>query len=450
MSSGPVSSGLVSSGISRRATLLLPLALGGCGLFDNLFSDPKPKLPGDRIAVMAARRGVQVDAGSRAVTLPKPATNIDWAQAGGDPTHAMGHLQAGDRLAEAWRANIGAGGGYRAKITASPVIAAGRVFTMDSDGVVTGFEARSGRRTWRTETQGEKDRSLNVGGGIGVEGDTLYVSTGRGEALSMATASGKIGWRQPIGNAARAAPTIADGRLFIPTVDQQLVALAADDGRRLWVYQGEQADTFMLGLPAPGYGNGIVVAGFGTGQVAGLRATSGAVAWTDSLASNRGRNSLTDVSTVRGLPVISGGQVFVAGLGGLTLSIDLRSGRRLWERDVGSADTPWLAGDWLFMLTDEQELVALSRTDGAIAWVTPLPRFKDMAKERDPVRWQGPLLVGDRLVLTGSLAMALSVSPYTGKILGRQDLPDAASLPAVVAGGTVYIVTDDATLLALR
>lgn len=440
----------MSVGVSRRGALLLPLALGGCSLFDNLFTDAKPKLPGDRIAVMAARRGVQVDAGTRAVTLPQPVVNVDWPQAGGDPTHAVGHLQAGDKLAELWRANIGAGGGYRDKITATPVVAGGRVFTMDSDAVVTAFDARSGRRVWRTETQGEKDRSLNVGGGVGVAGDTLYVSTGRGEALSLAAATGKIGWRQPLGNAARAAPTIADGRLFVPTVDQLLVALATDDGRRLWAYQGEQADTFMLGLPAPGYGDGIVVAGFGTGQVAGLRATSGAVAWTDSLASNRGRNSLTDISTVRGLPVVSGGQVFVAGLGGLMLSIDLRSGRRLWERDVGSADTPWLAGDWLFVLTDEQELVALSRSDGTIAWVTPLPRFKDMEKERDAVRWQGPLLVGDRLVLTGSLSMALAVSPYTGKILGRQDLPAAASLPAVVAGGTVFVVTDDATLLALR
>ena len=427
----------------------MPLALGGCGLFDDMFSDSKPKLPGERIAVMAARRGVQVDAGSRAVTLPQPVANVDWPQAGGDPSHAVGHLQAGDQLTERWRANIGSGGGYRDKITATPVVAGGRVFTMDSDAVVTAFDARSGRRVWRTETQGEKDRSLNVGGGIGVEGDTLYASTGRGEALALAAATGKIGWRQPLGNAARAAPTIADGRLFVPTVGQQLVALATDDGRRLWAYQGEQADTFMLGLPSPGYGDGIVVAGFGTGQVAGLRATSGAVAWTDSLASNRGRNSLTDISTVRGLPVVSGGQVFVAGLGGLMLCLDLRSGRRLWERDIGSADTPWLAGDWLFVLTDEQELVAVSRADGTIAWVTPLPRFKDLEKQRNPVRWQGPLLVGDRLILTGSLAMALAVSPYTGKILGRQDLSGAASLPAVVAGGTVYIVTDDATLLAL-
>jgi outer membrane protein assembly factor BamB len=44
----------------------------------------------------------------------------------------------------------------------------------------------------------------------------------------------------------------------------------------------------------------------------------------------------------------------------------------------------------------------------------------------------------------------LAVSPYTGEILGQQDLSGAASLGPVVAGGTVFVVTDDGRLLALR
>jgi hypothetical protein len=44
----------------------------------------------------------------------------------------------------------------------------------------------------------------------------------------------------------------------------------------------------------------------------------------------------------------------------------------------------------------------------------------------------------------------MAVSPYTGKILGQQELSDAMSVAASVAGGTVYVITDDATLVALR
>ena len=60
------------------------------------------------------------------------------------------------------------------------------------------------------------------------------------------------------------------------------------------------------------------------------------------------------------------------------------------------------------------------------------------------------VLVGDRLVVSGSNEHAMSVSPYTGAILGRQKLSGAASLAPVVAADTVYVTTDDGKLLALR
>jgi hypothetical protein len=44
----------------------------------------------------------------------------------------------------------------------------------------------------------------------------------------------------------------------------------------------------------------------------------------------------------------------------------------------------------------------------------------------------------------------LSVSPYTGEIIGRQSLSGALSVAPSVAGGTVFVITDDATLVALR
>ncbi len=446
-----MSGGYRSGQLGRRAALLLPLGLAGCTFLDDLLVTNKPKTPGDRLPVMAAARGLEVDnPAGRHIALPRPVANPAWPQAGGDVSHVMGHVAAADTVAEAWTADIGAGGGYREKITALPVIAEGRVFTMDSDAVVTAFDTHTGNRLWRADTKAKHDRSTNVGGGLAFDGGTLYASTGRGDALAYDAATGKRRWRGSVGTAARAAPTVADGRLFIPTIDDQLVALATDDGRRLWAYQATNADTSLLGLPAPAYSDGLLVAGFGSGELICLRGAGGSVAWADSLAATRGRNSLIDLSAIRGMPLIQGGQVFATGLGGLTVSLDLRSGRRLWERDVGSAETPWLAGDWLFLLSLDNEVVAMNRNDGTVAWVTPLQKFQNPAKQRGPVRWVGPVLVGDRLVLASSLKSAVAVSPYTGKLLGQQDLSGPASVSPVVADGTIYIVTDDAKLLALR
>ncbi len=437
--------------LSRRASLLLPLALlPGCSTLDDIFADKKRPIPGRREAVLAARRGLEVDAADRrAVSVPPPAANPDWPQAGGTAAHVVGN-PAVSGLSPAWRSDIGDGGGYRRKITAQPVLADGRVFTMDSDALVSAFDVANGGRAWRTDTQGEKDRSTNVGGGIAVMNGAVYATTGRAEALALDAATGAIRWRVALGAPARSAPTIADGHLFVTLLDGRLLSLNPADGERQWSYQAATTTTAVLGQPAPAYADGLVVAGFGSGDLIAVRADGGALAWSDSLASARGRNSLVDLSAIRGLPVIAGGRMFAIGLGGLMVSIDLRSGRRLWEREVGGSETPWLAGDWLFVQTSEQSLAAINKDDGRVRWITELPRYGDEERQRDPLFWSGPVMASGRLVLAGSNERMISVSATDGQVIGTQRISDAASVAPIAAAGSVFIVTDDGKLQAFR
>jgi len=436
--------------MKRRAALLLALAASGCSALDNLFSDAKDPVPGKRETVGAARRGLAVDAGdTRAVTVPPPTAMAEWPQAGGTVTHAVGNVQVSG-LAPAWRASIGEGGGYRAKITAQPVAAGGRVFTMDSDAQVSAFDLASGSRLWRTGTQDDKDRSTNVGGGIAAVGGTVYASTGRADVLALDAGTGAIRWRKPLGSPARSAPTVADGHLYATTIDDKLLALDASTGERLWAHQATATATTLLGAAAPAVSDGLVVTGFGSGDLVAVRADSGTLAWSDSLASSRGRNSLVDLSAISGLPVLDRGRVYAIGVGGLLVSLDLRSGRRLWEREVGGSETPWLAGDWLFVQTLDQSLAAVGRDDGRVRWITDLPRFDDPKKQRDPLLWIGPVLAGGRLVLAGSNGRALSVDPGDGHMLGQQELSGPAAVAPIAAGGALFIVTDDGTLQAFR
>jgi outer membrane protein assembly factor BamB len=438
----------------RRAALLLPLVgLSGCGLFDgDLFESNKPKLPGKREAVIASQRTLVVDAAAKAppITLPPPVRNAAWPQAGGNPAHYMGHLEAAPRLAEAWKANLGEGGGYRNKILAPPVIAGGTVFAMDSSGVVSAYASTNGHRMWRFDTVSDETDSTNVGGGLAFDGGALFTVNGIGDLHKLDPARGKVIFHKSMGVPARSAPTIADGRLYVSTIEGHMLAFATDDGRQLWSYESTPTLTAMLGVAAPAFSDGLVVAGFGSGELACLRAGTGTVAWTDDMASTRGHESLADLSSIVGRPVIVDGRVYAISLGRLLVCIDLRSGRRLWDREVAGQDNLWVAGDWLFLISSDQRLAAISLQDGRVAWVQDLPRYDDPEKQTGSISWFGPVLVGDRLVVAGTKNQALAVSPYTGEVIGRQDLSGAASLSPVVADGTVYIVTDDASLIALR
>jgi len=236
----------------------------------------------------------------------------------------------------------------------------------------------------------------------------------------------------------------------VPTLDDRLVGLSAADGKELWSYQAPSAATAMLGLPAPASEDGIVVAGFATGDLQAVRAISGTVVWADNLSAVRGQSSLSDLSTIRAMPLIHDGIVYAVSVGGLMVAIDLPSGRRLWERSIASDNTPWLAGDWLYVLTTGNELAALSTRDGAVAWVNQLERFENAEKQRHPITLVGPVMAGGRLLLVDSLGSMLICDPLTGKQIGKVSVAGAGAVAPVVALGMVFLVTANGTLAALR
>ena len=439
--------------ITRRVALALPLAAAGCNTIDSLLGETKTPLPGKRETLATSRAGLAIDpADTRQITLPPPIPMPNWPQPGGGPTHMVGHVAIAG-FNRVWRSSIGEGGGYRYKITAQPIVFANRVVTMDSDGLVAAFDLATGSRLWRTDTQGEKDRSTNVGGGVSfdpIAGGTVFATTGRAEILALDANTGAIRWRKPLGSPARSAATIADGRLFVLTLDDRMQAFSTTTGDRLWNFQASAAATTLLGQAAPAYSDGLLISAFGSGDLVALRAESGSLAWSDSLSSARGRGSLVDLSAIRALPVIDRGRVFAIGGGGLLVTLDLRSGRRLWEREVGGLQTPWVAGDWVFVQTADQVLAALGREDGRVRWVIDLPRYDNPTRRRDPVFWTGPVLAGGKLILAGSGGSAVSVDAVTGKLVGQIDLPDAAALAPVVAAGTLLLVSDDGSIQAFR
>ncbi len=438
-------------GLPRRAALLAALgALPGCSLYDSIFGSDKKPLPGERKTVLAGGRALGDAAATRSVAVPPPSEMADWPQPGGTTAHEGGHFALPGGYGRGWTASIGESTGYRRRITAQPVVSGGRVFAMDADGVVAGFDAATGRSLWRTATEPNDDRSTNIGGGVAVSGNTVYASTGRAELVALDAGTGAIAWRVPLGVPARSAPTIAADRLFVGTLDNQVVGLSATDGKKLWSYQSPGTETMVLGMPAPAVVDGIVIAGFGSGELVALRASSGTVVWSDSLAASRGRTAISDLSAIRGMPAVKEGRVYAASLGGQFLANDLRSGRRLWELELASGETPWVAGDWVFVVGADAQVAAINRTDGSVAWITQLDQYENPAKLRDPITWCGPVLAGGRLFIGNSTGSAVLLDPANGAVSGIMPLPGALSLAPIVAGGTMFMVTDNATLLALR
>jgi outer membrane protein assembly factor BamB len=432
-----------------RTTVLAAIAglfLAGCG------GDEKVPLPGERQAVMVFDRDAAPDPriADLSVILPRSYANEAWTQTAGAPSHAMHHLALGQNPKEAWSVDIGAGASSERALMTVPVVAGDRIFTMDADFEVRAFNVKNGEELWSFEPNIPDEDDEAFGGGIAYDNERLFVSTGFGGVIALDAKKGRPLWLQKLPGPARSAPTVAGERVYALTIDNQLVVLDAATGRRLWTHTTVSESAGLLGGSSPAVNGSTVVVPYSSGELFTMRAENGRVVWSDNLTAFRRMDALATLAHIRASPVIDRGMVLAISNSGLLVAIDQRNGRRLWERRIGGVDTPWVAGDFIFVLSNEGELFCLMRAGGRVRWIRPLPRYVKPEKKEDPIRWSGPVLAGDRLVVIGSHGVALTISPYTGELLGRQRLPDRITLPPVVAENSIYFLTEDADLIAFR
>src|SRR3954470_22185332 len=431
------------------AALLLPLSLAGCDWFDK----KKPPLVGERIRVFSDRKDIEPDKEAAAiqVTLPPPAGNDSWPQSGGFPNYAMHHLAIGDSPQVAWTADVGSGSSSSRILTAPPVVAEGKVFAKDAGSTVSAFDANTGQRIWSVTVKPEKARDTDeFGGGLAYYGGRLFVTTGFAGVFCLDPNDGKEIWTSKVSAPIRGAPLVFGDRVFSISIDNKLHAMAAIDGSDLWNFSGLQEVSGYIGGNSPAGANDVVIAPFSSGELVELRAENGRTVWNESLVGPRRESrAFGNLADIRGRPVIDRGLVLAMGSAGTLAAIDLRSGQRIWERNIGGSQTPWVAGRFLFVVTSGADVAAVERDTGKVKWVTPLTQYAD-EKRRNPIQWVGPVLASDRLLVGGSTGELLSLSPYSGEVIGKLAIGTPMRLAPVVANRTIYILADSGRLIALR
>jgi outer membrane protein assembly factor BamB len=434
------------------ALLLVALITGACSLVT--FTTPKPpKLKGERIPIMIQGANLKTDEAlsEKPVTIAPPLANVAWPQAGGVATHAPYHLVLSAAPRRIFKVSAGRGSSSDRRLLAQPVMdRQGRLFVLDAYARVYVFNADNGRRIWHRDLRPKSERDGTLGAGMAVAGGRLFVTTGFAQAFALDARNGRILWRTKLTAPMRAAPTYADGRVIVVSTDNRTHALDATTGKVLWSHRGATEQASLLGSAAPAYENGILVVAYSSGELFGLRIKDGKVAWQDFLAQRRRTSGIGTIADIRASPVIDRGRVFAVSNSARLVSVSLATGARIWQRRIGATQSPWVAGKFLYLVTNENMLLCLSREDGRIAWGRSLPRYKDLKKRRDWISWSGPVLAGDRLILAGSNREVLAISPYSGDLLGRIKVPDAVEVSPIVARGTLYLLTSDADLIALR
>jgi outer membrane protein assembly factor BamB len=464
---------------ASKAVLVLAAAtilLSGCTVFDTVggwfdSGGKKSKLRGERISVMSLDESVKVDATLKGtdVLLPPPYRNDAWPQPGGYPSNAMYHLQASGPLQQVWDQDAGKGSDNASRLTAPPVVAAGRIYVLDASAHVYVFNADNGTPVWDVSLAPPDDKDLlgsvtfgmfgkdktvdaskGFGGGVAFDDGKLFVTTGFGDVVALNASNGRELWRSNLGLPIVNAPVATAGRVFVSSQDNHFYAMAQSDGRTLWDHQGIDESAGILESTSAAVSGEFVLVPYSSGELYALRIQNGRAAWTDMLTRSGNATALSELDDIAGRPVVDRDMVYAISHSGVMAAINLSSGERAWSRDVGGIQTPWAAGDFVYVLTTESQLLCLTRKEGRVKWIHQLQRWTDSDKKDGLIVWAGPVLVSDRLILVSSEGFAVSISPYTGELLGRMEIPSGTYIPPVVANGTLYLLTNDADLVALR
>ena len=424
----------------------LAFALSGC-------SSDKEIPQGKRISVLEQASAIKPDVsnGASLVKIASPTANNEWLQEYHNARHVMPHVNTSVEFKKQWRSGVGTGRSKREMLLAKPLINGDVVYMLDADATLSAVNLKDGEKNWSVELIPENSNissSALKGAGLAINGDTAYVTTGFGTVVAVKTKDGSKVWEQSLKTPLRIAPVVAAGKVLVQSADNKFSALDAKSGDILWDYDIAMENTTVIGGGAPAYCSAldVIVSVFSNGDVQAFNAGLGTPLWTDTAVSNRQAYSSTYLHAIKASPIIDGETVYVLGNADVLTAIDVRSGNRLWEKEIGGINTPLLSGNTLFVVTNDNDLLAVNKANGDILWATPI----ELGGKANEVTAFSPILLNNQLVLTLSNGRVLTYNPKTGEKTNLVDLDEDLNSAPIAAQGYIIFTTAKAKLIAYK
>jgi len=428
--------------------------LPGCSNGPDWLSEKKKDsgIKGTRISVLELDSSTSADStlAELKISVPDAVPNDIWYKSDGHPASLPGNVKLTQPLTSIVKVGAGDGASDGQFIKAAPIVADGKVFTISTDGKISAFDASNiKKKFWQTKLKfvNKDEKSLSTAG-ISYYQGKLYVASGYNQVDALDAITGKIIWTKTLSSIARAAPDVKDNTVFVNTIDNKVYALDAASGNMLWNHSGGSEDLSMFGTASPVVYEDMLIAPYSSGEVYALKAIDGHEIWSD-VFTRKSIGAVKMMSDIDASPIIANGMVFVISNGGVLAASDIKTGKRVWEKSVSGMKTPWIAGDFLYLITNKNEIACIHAPSGGIKWVKQLQSYKKADSKDDPIQWSGPVMASDLLWIISSQGKLVALSPIDGEEKYSRKIQKGVYNPPVVADGAMYLYSNDAELIQL-
>lgn len=413
-------------------------------------TEPELILPGPREDLVPLAEDV-VDS-APAISLPSQQNNASWTHRIGTQKYRIANAALSTKPVKIWSASIGKSESRKTRITADPVVADNRIFTVDSESTVSATSL-SGQPLWSRDLTPLFDKPDHAStGGLAYADGRLFVTSGFGSIRALDAATGNELWEQKFLSVGSGTPTIYGDLVYVVSGDATGWAIEVATGKVAWQLLSLPNVQNVQSPAAPAVTDSLVVFPYGSGELQAAFRRGGVSRWTAGVSDTRAGRAVNTVGDISGDPVVVGNTVYVANHSGRMVSLDLETGERNWTADHGALSPVFPAGGSLFLVSERNELLRLDARDGTQIWGKKLPQFvKDKPKKQSEMHVHyGPILAGGQLVVASSDEKLRLYDPQSGRVNYTVELPGGAATNPVVANGVLYIVSRKGELHAFR
>lgn len=344
-----------------------------------------------------------------------------------------------------WKSSVGDGiGDFYSDL--HPASHHGTVYAADRFGKVKAVNAGDGKEVWSVDLSEKtgffsRNRSALLSSGVTVSDEHVYIGSERAQVYALNTADGAIAWQVHVAGEALARPIISDGVVLIHTSNGMLQALDEKDGSVKWSVNLDVASLSLRGESAPTTAYGAAIIGGDNGRVSAVLLEQGQMIWQQRIARTTGSTEIDRLSDVDATPVVQNGVVYAIAWNGDMVAMDLRSGQVMWKRELGSVGDPVIDGDRIYLVDQNDRILALSTQGGVTIWTQNDLLHRHLTA---PVLFNGYIVVGD------SEGYLHWMDTSSGQFVAQQKVDSAGfQTRPVTDGDKLLIQAKDGTLYAI-
>lgn len=336
-------------------------------------------------------------------------------------------------LDKRWSRSVGNGQGdglYRL----NPLLADGVIYAVSEEGELAAFDADSGKLRWESELE------IPISGGVGKYRDSLLLGGADGLVMRLSAEDGSEIWRRPVTGEVLAAPQSNGEVVVAQAYDGKLMAFDYETGEKLWTFSNDVPVLTLRGTSTPIIYNDFVIAGFADGKVIAVSLDSGSVVWEARVAIAQGRSEIERIVDIDGTMAVQGAELYVASYQGRIVALEMRAGRKLWQRNVSSVSGVSVGFGNVYVADEDGTVSAFLRNGQSIRWQNIELGYRELSR---------PTPIGSYVAVVDFEGYLHLLSQVDGVIVGR-DRPDSdgARADMIAKGNILYVYGNSGELIA--